>query len=196
MPGGAQLNRTADRVDAPFPALHSSCSDPPQHAHTNERTNERTNARSTFVHVSSLPNQTKPNQTTRRTDWSGVPALDGTASALDNLDSIHDKLFTLPSDTAIIPGKGPCSFIRVERNQNPYARQIRRRFVSYDKYLEERKMLSAEAEKESKERRAIRRRKVFGKRGESESGTTGKGNVASGRSEKMASAHGGAAGEP
>ncbi len=50
-----------------------------------------------------------------RTDFMG-----GSAETL--LESIHDRLLTLPDDTVIYPGHGPSSTIGAERRMNPWIR--------------------------------------------------------------------------
>ncbi|MGC1167449.1 MAG: MBL fold metallo-hydrolase, partial [Candidatus Acidiferrales bacterium] len=50
-----------------------------------------------------------------RTDlWGG--------SLKDILNSIHDKLLTLPDETVVIPGHGDTTTIGAERTENPYLR--------------------------------------------------------------------------
>jgi glyoxylase-like metal-dependent hydrolase (beta-lactamase superfamily II) len=40
------------------------------------------------------------------------------------LDSIRDKVLTLPDDTAVFPGHGPSTTIGRERRQNPYIKDL------------------------------------------------------------------------
>eukprot|EP00755_Sulcionema_specki_P000402 Sspe_Gene.115086::Locus_101980_Transcript_1_1_Confidence_1.000_Length_753::g.115086::m.115086 len=53
-----------------------------------------------------------------RTEWRGIPSLEGTSNQQQELKSIKDKLFSLPEETVVVAGHGPQTSIGREKSSN------------------------------------------------------------------------------
>ncbi|KAK3283953.1 hypothetical protein CYMTET_8371 [Cymbomonas tetramitiformis] len=57
-----------------------------------------------------------------RTNWAGIPSLQGTSDSQQILGSIKSKLFSLDPDTRVVSGHGQETTIGAERSSNPHVR--------------------------------------------------------------------------
>jgi glyoxylase-like metal-dependent hydrolase (beta-lactamase superfamily II) len=57
-----------------------------------------------------------------RTSWDGIPSLQGTSDAQQEIQSITSKLMTLPEETIVVCGHGSCTTVGQEKANNPYIR--------------------------------------------------------------------------
>lgn len=57
-----------------------------------------------------------------RTNWAGIPSLQGTSDSNQILGSIKTKLLTLDGDVMVVSGHGPETTIALEKKHNPFVR--------------------------------------------------------------------------
>lgn len=57
-----------------------------------------------------------------RTNWRGIPSLQGTSDSVQIVASIKSKLLSLDDDTRIVSGHGPETTIADEKARNPFLR--------------------------------------------------------------------------
>jgi glyoxylase-like metal-dependent hydrolase (beta-lactamase superfamily II) len=57
-----------------------------------------------------------------RTQWAGIPSLEGTSDSQQIIGSIKHKLFTLPDATEVVSGHGSGTTIGDEKRGNMFVR--------------------------------------------------------------------------